>query len=215
MKEKTDKNPFFIGLLSFFGGISQDLIVPIIPLYLATVLNLPKSLIGIVEGLVTSSASIFKIVSGFLTDRFSKRKPIVFLGYFLSFVDRPLLAFTASGAGVLALRFLDGIGKGLKDSPKDALIADSTIKETRGRSFGVVRMLDTFGSVVGPLILFLLLFVFKDNPHKYQYLFLISAVPLLVTLAIISFLVKEVSFEKKYTPELGLNLPLKFYLFLA
>ncbi len=86
MKPKKSKNPFFIGLLSFFGGVSQDLIVPIIPIYLSSVLNLPKSLIGTIEGLVSSSASIFKLVSGFLTDKFSKRKPIVCIGYFLSFL---------------------------------------------------------------------------------------------------------------------------------
>src|SRR5258706_15342328 len=113
-------NTFFIGLLSFFGGISQDIILPVLPLYLANVLHLDKSFIGLTEGLVTSSASIFKIVSGFLSDRFRKNKPIVFFGYFLSFVSRPLLALISSAGGIILLRFIDGIGKGIKDSPKDA-----------------------------------------------------------------------------------------------
>src|ERR1700738_4410519 len=93
-KNKYFSNTFFIGLLSFFGGISQDIIIPILPIYLANVLHLDKSFIGLTEGLVTSSASIFKIVSGFLSDAFRRNKPIVFLGYFLSFVARPLLALT-------------------------------------------------------------------------------------------------------------------------
>src|SRR5476651_355665 len=123
--KKSSRNTFFIGLLSFFGGVSQDIMIPVLPLYLANVLHLDKSFIGLTEGLVTSSASIFKIVSGFLSDKFRKNKPIVFLGYFLSLIARPLLALTSSAGIVLGLRFLDGIGKGIKDSPKDALIADS------------------------------------------------------------------------------------------
>src|SRR5688572_24731917 len=123
---KKQHNTFFIGLLSFFGGISQDIFVPILPIYLATVLNLDKSFIGLTEGLVTSSASIFKVVAGFLSDKFGKNKPLVFIGYFLSFISRPLLAVVTSGTAILGLRFLDGVGKGVKDSPKDALIANST-----------------------------------------------------------------------------------------
>src|SRR3989338_4128807 len=107
LMKKYFTNTFFIGLLSFFGGISQDIFVPILPLYLANVLHLDKSFIGLTEGIVTSSASIFKIVSGFLTDKYKSRKSIIFVGYFLSFIARPLLALTSSGAIVLLLRFID------------------------------------------------------------------------------------------------------------
>ena len=155
-KKKGFSNVFYIGLLSFFGGISQDIFVPILPLYLTNVLGLDKTFIGVSEGLVTAGASLFKIVAGFLTDKFGKKKPFIFLGYFLSLIARPLLALTSLGGAILSLRFLDGVGKGMKDSPKDALIADSSEEKTRGRSFGIARMLDTFGSVVGPLLLFVL-----------------------------------------------------------
>jgi MFS family permease len=213
---KYFNNTFFIGLLSFFGGISQDIIIPILPLYLANILHLDKSFIGLTEGLVTSSASVFKIVSGFLSDAFRKNKPIVFLGYFLSFVGRPLLALTTSGGVVLLLRFIDGIGKGMKDSPKDALIADSTKKESRGKGFGIVRALDTLGSVVGPLILFMLLFLLSNNQLKYHYIFFISAIPLFITFAILVFLVKEVPYVKKDTQKtLSFSLPKQFYYFLT
>lgn len=216
MEKKKFSNTFFIGLLSFFGGISQDLIVPILPIYLATVLHLDKSFIGLTEGLVTSTASIFKIASGFLSDRFRKNKAIVFVGYFLSMIARPLLAITATGYGVLALRFLDGIGKGIKDSPKDALIADSTESKTRGKGFGVVRALDTLGSVAGPLLLFALLYFLRNNTLKYHYIFFIAAVPLFFTLSILRFCVKEVvpvKVQQKNTEPF--QLPKKFYLFLG
>jgi MFS family permease len=213
--KKTHSNSFFIGLLSFFGGISQDIFIPVLPLYLANVLHLDKSFIGLTEGIVTSSASIFKVVAGFISDKLGKRKPIVFLGYFLSFVARPLLAFTTFGTGVLFLRFLDGVGKGVKDSPKDALIADSTEKESRGKSFGIVRALDTFGSVIGPLLLFALLYLLQNNSLKYHYIFFITAIPLLFTLGILTILVKEVSIKKDDEIDLKFNLPKKFYVFLA
>jgi MFS family permease len=215
-KTRFFNNVFFVGLISFFGGISQDIIIPILPLYLSNVLHLDKSFIGLTEGLVTSSASIFKIVSGFLSDKFKKNKPIIFFGYFLSFIGRPLLALTSSAGGILLLRFIDGIGKGIKDSPKDALIADSTVKESRGKGFGVVRALDTLGSVVGPLLLFVLLYLLQNNNLKYHYIFFISAIPLLATLAIIVFFVKEIPYVKKDTKKkLSFNLPVQFYFFLA
>lgn len=208
-------NIFYIGLISFFGGISQELIIPILPLYLANVLNLDKSFIGLTEGLVTSSASIFKIVSGYLSDHFRSRKSIVFVGYLLSLIGRPLLAVSSSGGAVLLFRFMDGIGKGIKDSPKDALIADTTDAATRGRSFGIARMLDTFGSVVGPLILFVLLYLLRDNTLKYQYIFVIAAIPLFFTLAILKIYVQETPLKEKSTSEsVSSALPRKFYIFL-
>ncbi len=215
-KKTYFNNTFFIGLLSLFGGISQDIIIPVLPLYLANVLHLDKSFIGLTEGLVTSSASIFKIVSGFLSDKFRNNKQIVFVGYFLSMIGRPLLALTSSAGFVLLLRFVDGIGKGIKDSPKDALVADSTQEKSRGKGFGIVRALDTFGSVIGPLILFALLFLLKNNNLKYHYIFFISAIPLLFTLGIIIFFVKEVPYVKNDpSKNLSFKLPKQFYLFLG
>lgn len=216
MKKKKNKNSFYIGLLSFFGGISQDIFVPVLPLYLANVLGFDKAFIGITEGVVTASASIFKVVAGFLTDKFGKRKPIVFAGYFFSMVARPLLAIFTSMFGVAFLRFLDGVGKGVKDSPKDALIADSAKAKARGKEFGIVRALDTLGSVAGPLLLFGLLYLWQNNSLKYHYIFFITAIPLVVTLTILSFLVKETGHVKNIKSGMRkLDLPKSFYLFLG
>ncbi len=214
-KKNIFSNVFFIGLLSFFGGISQDIFIPVLPLYLANVLHFDKAFIGLTEGLVTSSASVFRIVAGYLSDKLRKNKPIVFAGYFLSFVSRPLLAVATSGMGVLGLRFLDGVGKGIKDSPKDALIAESTQVTSRGYGFGIVRALDTFGSVAGPLLLFALLYVLKNNTLKYHYIFFITAIPLIFTLSILSFFVKEAPVKKAEAASIKSPLPLRFFLFLA
>jgi MFS family permease len=219
MKEKEKKgldNVFYIGLLSFFGGISQDMFVPILPLYLTNVLGLDKTFIGVSEGLVTSGVSIFRLIAGYLSDRFGKKKPIVFIGYFFSLVARPLLAFTTFGAAILGLRFLDGIGKGMKDSPKDALIADSTEIGNRGVGFGISRALDTLGSVARPLILFALLWLLQDSPQKYHIILLLTAVPLFVTLAVLVFKVKETpTVAKKIGASSAFSLPRRFYIFLA
>ncbi len=213
--KKRFSNVFFIGLLSFFGGISQDIFVPVLPLYLANVLGFSKEFIGLTEGLVTSSASVFRIIAGYLSDKLRKNKPIVFVGYFLSFVGRPLLAITTSGIGVLGLRFLDGVGKGVKDSPKDALIAESTQVTSRGKGFGIVRALDTFGSVAGPLLLFLLLYLLRNNSLKYHYIFFITAVPLLFTLSILTYFVKEAPVKKTEPVKSNSPLPKRFFLFLG
>lgn len=218
--EKTEKkklgNVFYIGLLSFFGGISQDIFIPILPIYLTSVLGFDKTFIGVTEGLVTAGASIFKLVAGFLTDKFGRKKPFIFLGYLLSLVARPLLAVVSVGSFILGLRFIDGIGKGMKDSPKDALIADSTQADNRGKGFGIARALDTLGSVVGPLVLFALLYLLKDTPAKYHIILFLTAIPLVVTLIILKFKVKETPTEKKsLSPFTTVVLPRRFYLFLG
>ncbi len=209
-------NVFFIGLLSFFGGISQDIFVPILPLYLTTVLHLDKSIIGLSEGLVDSVSSIIKIITGYLSDKFRSNKLLIGIGYGLSMISRPLLALVSGGTAVIGLRFIDGVGKGIKDSPKDVLIAATTNVKNRGRGFGIARMLDTMGSVAGPLILFLMLYFLRNNSLKYHYILFASAIPLFFTLAILRYKVVEASAEKSFTPlTLAPGLPKTFYWFLA
>lgn len=219
--EKTKKkfgNVFYVGLLSFFGGISQDMFVPILPLYLANVLGFNKEFIGLSEGLLTSAVSVFQFIAGWFSDKFGKQKPIVFVGYLLSMISRPILAFVSGGAAILSLRFMDGAGKGIKDSPKDVLIAGSTEPENRGKGFGIARMLDTFGSVVGPLLLFALLYFFRDNILKYHYILIFCAVPLFAALGILVAKVKETTptkHEENALWEENGKLPATFYVFLA
>lgn len=212
------RNVFFVGLLSFFGGISQDIFAPILPIYLTAVLGFNKTFVGVAEGIVTASANISKVAAGFLSDKFKKQKPIIFAGYFLSMLGRPLLTLFTSGAAVLGLRLLDGAGKGIKDPPKDVLIAGSAGKDTRGRSFGVARMLDTLGSVAGPLLLFLLLYLFQNDSALYRYILLFSALPLLITLFVLTAKVREIPRRKDepgVMPVAAAKPPKSFYIFLA
>ncbi|MGC9046930.1 MAG: MFS transporter [Minisyncoccia bacterium] len=219
-KNKTNKNVFFVGLLSFFGGISQDIFSPILPLYLTTTLGFDKTFIGIAEGLTSACANIFKVIAGFLSDKFKKQKPIIFFGYFFSMISRSLLAFFTTSTSILGLRFLDGTGKGIKDPPKDVLIAGSSNKNIRGKSFGIARMLDTLGSVAGPLLLFILMYVFQNTHNFYHYILLFSALPLIITLIILITKVKETNDLNFISQQTNTNqsnqykLPSSFFIFI-
>lgn len=217
-QKPRNRNVFFVGLLSFFGGISQDVFTPILPVYYTTILGFDKTFVGVAEGLVTASSYIFNVIAGYFSDKFKKQKPIIFVGYFLSMVGRPLLAFLTSSPAVIGLRALDGVGKGMKDPPKDVLIAGSAEKKVRGKSFGIARMLDTLGSVAGPLILFGLLYVLKGSGLLYHEILLFAAIPLLITLFILVINVKEVGPQNRAPGEEMIQkgpLPKSFFLFLG
>lgn len=214
--EAKNRNPLFVGFLSFFGGISQDIFTPLLPVYYTTVLGFNKTFIGIAEGVVTAGSYLFAVVSGFFSDKFKKQKSIIFAGYFLSFLARPLLALFTSAGAVLGLRFADGVGKGIKDPPKDVLIAGSAESSVRGKSFGIVRMLDTLGSVAGPLILFGLLYLLKGSALLYHYILLFAAVPLVLTLIILALGVKEVDGKPADTiTSEEKPIPKQYFIFLA
>jgi MFS family permease len=216
MPDTRNKNIFYVGLLSFFGGISQDIFSPILPIYLTSVLGFDKTFVGIAEGLVTASVNVFKVVAGFLSDKFKKQKPLIFAGYFLSMISRPLLAMVSSAVPVFGLRFLDGAGKGLKDPPKDVLIAGSATHQTRGRSFGIARMLDTLGSVAGPLLLALLLYLLKNSASLFHRILFFSALPLVITLILVIVKVKEVpKAENRESSDTREPLPTAFFVFLS
>jgi MFS family permease len=206
-----------VGFASFFGGVSQDIFIPILPLYLTQILGFDKAIVGIAEGLVTAGASGFKVLAGKFSDKYGRQKPIVIAGYGLSMIGRGLLALASGPFAVFGLRFLDGIGKGIKDPPKDVLVANAAHKSTRGRSFGIARMLDTFGSALGPLVLSGLLFVFAQHhfapAQYYRWLLILAALVLFFTVAIVQLGIKEP--RKIKTEELDLSVPLAkpFYIF--
>ncbi len=188
------KNVFVLGLVSFFTDISSEMLYPIIPIFLTTVLAAPMSIVGIIEGIAESTASILKVVSGWLSDKTGKRKPFVIYGYSLSTIAKPLLALAYTWHFVLAARFLDRFGKGLRTSARDALIADSTDAQYRGKAFGFHRSLDTVGAVIGPLLALLLLY-YLDG--QYRLIFLIAFIPALISVVLLFLFVSEKKGAKK------------------
>ena len=141
-----------LGLVSMFTDLSSEMIYPLIPVFLTTTLGAGAFALGVVEGVAESTAAIVKVVSGWWTDSARQRKPFIFAGYGIAGAVRPLIGFAATWPFVVAIRFVDRIGKGIRTAPRDALIADVTPVESHGAAFGVQRGLDHFGAVLGPLV---------------------------------------------------------------
>lgn len=186
-----ERNVVALGWVAFFGGLAQDIIQPILPIFYTTVLGLNAEFVGLIEGSLTTVVSLMKIGAGYLSDALGVRKPIVFAGYALSAVGRFGLGFANSAAAVFTLRLADGVGKGLKDAPRDALVAGSAGQRKLGFAFGIQRALDTLGSVAGPLILFGLLNVWANNPNEYQKIFWLAGIIATIPLFLIGFFVRE------------------------
>jgi MFS family permease len=146
------RNVLAAGLVSLFTDVSSEMIVPVLPLFLTVVLQAPVAAVGLIEGVAESTASVLRVFAGWLSDLSGRRKPLVLFGYGLSNLSKPLLALSAAWPQVLALRFADRLGKGIRGAPRDALIADSVDPAIRGRAFGFHRSMDTAGAAAGPLL---------------------------------------------------------------
>lgn len=187
-KHRLDKNVLSLGLVSFFNDISSEMIYPLLPIFLSTIIGASTAFIGLVEGIAETTASILKVFSGWLSDRWRRRKPIVLWGYELPLISRPFFNVATSGWHVLLIRFFDRAGKGIRTSPRDALLADSSLAEKRGLAFGFQRAMDHLGAALGPLLAFAILPLLDNN---LRLLFLFSFFPALIAVFIVIFLVKE------------------------
>ncbi|AFK22327.1 MFS transporter [Pyrococcus sp. ST04] len=186
-------NVFLLGLVSFLNDMSSEMIMPIVPTYLTDILGIGKALSGSIMGLIESLSSLFKVLFGYFSDKFRKRKVFVALGYTLSAIAKGSLAFISSWWEFVGLRIIDRIGKGIRTAPRDALIAESSEKGKTGKSFGFHRMMDTLGAVAGPLVSIALISLFANIPRvtAYRRIFLISALPGLIGVLIVLLFVVD------------------------
>jgi MFS family permease len=164
------------------------MIYPLLPDFLTRTLRAGPAAVGLIEGIAETTASFLKMLSGWWSDRLRRRKPLVVAGYSLAAAVRPLIGIAASWGHVLAIRFTDRVGKGLRTPPRDALLADLVPAERRGRAFGLQRAMDNAGAVVGPLLAALLLKLFFENERS---VFLLAAIPGVAAVALLIFGVKE------------------------
>ena len=192
IRRQLPRNVLVVAFVALTSGLGQDLITPVLPAYLG-LLGFTPAGIGLIDGLLQGATSIFRFVSGLLSDKFRNRKRLVFIGYALSSVARPLLGLASSFGAVAGLRLADGIGKGTKDAPRDALVADSAAAGAKGRAFGFHRLVDTAGSVLGPLIAAGLLLALTPSLASYRLIFFLAAIPGAVALALIVFGIREPS----------------------
>lgn len=182
------RNVFFIGLVSLFMDVSSEMVYPLVPLFLTSVLGATRTTVGLIEGIAEATASILKVFSGWLSDRLGKRKLLMGIGYGVSALSRPVIANALTWVEVLTARFIDRFGKGVRTAPRDAIIADSVHDARLGTAFGFHRTMDTVGATVGPALAFVLLYLFTDD---LRLVFYASTVPAIVAVGVIVFFVKE------------------------
>jgi len=192
--KKPKKNILLLGVVSLFTDLSSQMIYPLIPEFLVSI-GTKKSVIGIIEGIAESTASLFRTVFGRLSDKYKKRKLFILLGYGISAFSKPFLFFANTWIAVLIIKFIERTGKAARTPSRDALISTSIDPSKKGRAFGFHRAMDRIGAIGGPLLALLILYFFDNN---IRIVFLFSIIPAVIALFFIKF-VKETPFIKKST----------------
>jgi MFS family permease len=211
------QNIFFIGLISFFTDISTEMVYPLIPLYLVSVFGATPALIGIIEGIAESLASLLKVYSGYLTDRFQKKKALAFSGYSTGIIYKFALIFAGSWLGILGARVIDRIGKGIRTAPRDVLVSDSADKNNMGKAFGLHKTLDMLGAGLGILITYFIIKNLNEN-YNFKTIFAFSIIPAVLGLIMFIFVkekkeAREIKKREPFWKNINkINGQLKFYL---
>ncbi len=205
------RNVWVVTLTSFLTDVSSEMLTNLLPLFLANVLGVRTAVIGLIEGVAETTASLLKVFSGWFSDRLGRRKGLAVLGYGLSSLSKPLLYFATSWGWVLGVRFADRVGKGLRTAPRDALVADSVDERQRGLAFGLHRTGDTAGAFIGLLIALFVLLVARrgatdlDRP-TFQTIVLLSLIPALLAVAVLALGAREVPHATPQTDRPSLRL---------
>lgn len=177
-----------LGFVSLFMDVSSEMIHALLPVYMVTALGASALAVGLIEGIAEATASITKVFSGALSDRLGKRKALAALGYGLAAFTKPIFPLAASVGWLVAARFIDRIGKGIRGAPRDALVADLAPPALRGASFGLRQTLDTIGAFLGPLLAIALMWL---TANHFTFVFWIAVIPAFLSLALILFAVRE------------------------
>jgi MFS family permease len=186
-------NVILLGVVSLLTDLSSEMIFPLLPVFITTVLGAPAAVVGLIEGVAEATANVGKMLSGIYSDKIGRRKPFVFWGYTFSSITKPLFALATTWPHVLFIRFLDRVGKGLRGAARDVMVADYTDEKTRGKAYGYRKSMDQVGAFLGPAVAFLLLPVLTarfELGYAYRVLFVISIIP--ASLAVLTlFFIKE------------------------
>jgi MFS family permease len=189
------KNVLLLGVTSFLTDLSSEMIFPLLPLFIVNILHADTSIVGLIDGIAESTADLGKMVSGWYSDKIKKRKQLILSGYGLSSFTKPFFALATAWPHVLVVRFLDRVGKGLRGTARDAMIADETSIESRGRAFGYRKMMDQLGAVLGPLAAYLLLPYFTarmPEADAYRTIFWLSFIPAILAVIVLLFVREKV-----------------------
>lgn len=209
---KVSINVILLGIVSFLTDVSSEMMMPILPMFIIA-LGGTALIVGLIGGLSDSISSILQVFSGHLSDKYGRRKPFVFLGYLISAISKLFLPFSVVWQHILVLRPVERIGKGLRTAPRDAIIADSSTREVRGKAFGIHRAMDTSGAILGSILALLLFWIFKMD---FRFILMVSATIAFLALPSL-YPVKEVKRKLKKTLTLNVslrNLPKRLRLFI-
>jgi MFS family permease len=196
--KQLPRNVWAVGLTSLFMDISSEMVINILPLFLANVLGVQTSIIGLIEGIAEATASVLKLFSGWLSDKMGGRKWLAVVGYGLSAITKPFFYFASSWGLIAGVRWADRIGKGIRTAPRDALVADSVTKETRGLAFGFHRAMDTAGAMFGLLIAAVVVWLAQANSldlskSTFKTIVLLSLVPAFLAVLSLAIGAKDVA----------------------
>ena len=171
-----------LGLVSLLMDMSSEMIHSVLPIFLTTTLGASVAMVGLIDGIAEATAAICKVPSGYISDRIGRRKPLILFGYGLAALTKPLFAIAGGPLPVLAARFADRVGKGVRGAARDALVADVTPPEIRGRAYGLRQALDTVGALIGPLIAMLLLLAYAND---FRLVFWVAVIPAVASVAMV------------------------------
>ena len=214
------RNILLLGFVSFFADISSEMVYPILPLYLVSIFGATPALVGIIEGIAESLASLLKVFSGYATDRYKRKKALAMAGYSTAALYKLALVLSTSWVGVLAARIIDRFGKGIRTSPRDVLVAENAAPGGLGKAFGLHKAMDMAGSAVGILLAYFLV-RYLPGAHTYRSVFWISAIPAVIALFVLGLVRENRELHKaKARPPLwssfrGMDRQLKFFLVIA
>jgi MFS family permease len=184
-------NVLVLGIVSLLTDASSEMIYPIMPLFLSAI-GATGLVIGLIEGASETTASFLKVVSGWYSDKFDRRKPFITGGYGLSTLMKPLLIWATTPLQVLGIRISERVGKGIRTAPRDALIADSTASDVRGKAYGFHKAMDSTGAVLGPVItLIIILIVVATEMKMFRLIFAIAVIPAVIAVLVILLFVRE------------------------
>ncbi len=214
---KLNPNVFFLGIVSFFTDVSSEMIFTLVPLFLSNVLGAGGTIVGVVGGLSESIDSILRIFSGWFSDKIGRRKSLALAGYSISTLVKPFMYLASVWGIVLAVRFGDRLGKGIRTAPRDALIADSVTPGERGRGFGLHRAMDTMGAAVGLILAAVIVYTVQGGGLQlqlktYQWLVIAGTVPAVMAVLLLIIFVREQPKDRSTT---GTNLKptsMRYYL---
>jgi MFS family permease len=189
-------NVFFLGLVSLLTDVSSEMIFTLVPLFITNVLGAGALVVGLVGGISESFDAVFRIFSGRISDRFRRRKVLAVLGYGFSTAVKPFMLLASAWGGVLAVRFGDRVGKGVRSSPRDALIADSVSADKRGKGFGIHRAMDTSGALLGLVIAAIIIYAVQGGAlgltdDTYHWMVIVGVVPALLAVIVLIAFVHE------------------------